>query len=208
MVSRMISLLIEDPNLFLSFDDAFSKPSVVLWICLQPIIRKPMDKRSGLTKSWNNTCGALLVTNKTTGLTFSHLPSSPTTTLCMHLRELLHFSQTTVSTPASTFLFPLTLSILLRRTGVVGKTGYKGKKGPKASEPPSWDIKVGREAWEGGSDFGEDEVLLDWEPHPFSISCLLSSFGLHGQLCSCRKPTCFRHSFPVVSLCVGVCIGS
>ena len=27
----------------------------------------------------------------------------------MHLRELLHFSPTTVSTPASTFRFPLTL---------------------------------------------------------------------------------------------------
>ena len=96
----------QDPNSFPIFGGAFSEKSVVLWICLQPIIRKPMDKQSGLTKSWNSTCGPLLAPNKTTGLTFSHLPSSPTTTLCIHLWELLLFSQTTVFTP-STFLFPL-----------------------------------------------------------------------------------------------------
>ena len=124
MVSWMISLLIEDPNLFLISGGSFSKPSVVLSICLQPIIRKPMDKQSGLTKSWNSTCGALLVTNKTTKLTFSHLPSSPTTSLYMHLRELLHFLLTTVSTPTSTFRFPLTLSILLQRIGHVSWRMY------------------------------------------------------------------------------------
>ena len=83
-----------------------------------------MDKRSGLTKSWNSTCGALLSTNKTTELAFSHLSSSSTTALCMHLWELLLFSQTIVSTPASTFLFPLTLSIVLQRTGHVSWRMY------------------------------------------------------------------------------------
>jgi hypothetical protein len=76
-------------------------------------------EQSRLTKSWNNSCGALLAINKITGLTFSHWPNLPTTTHYMRLRVLLHFSPTTVFTPVSPFLSPLTLSILPWKTDVM-----------------------------------------------------------------------------------------